>query len=210
MPEGIKIIVVGSSTGGPPVLEDLFEKLPASLPVPIIVAQHMPELFTRSLAQRIDAHSACGAALAEHGTAMVHPRIYIAQGGKHLKPTMVAGKKLIARTIDEYRKALYKPSVDLLFSSAAEFFGSGVLAIQLTGMGEDGAEGAQKIRQAGGHVIAQNERSCVVYGMPRAVIENGSANTVLCPDDIKKVLHCVCNTTQTGGQSDLPPNRKIA
>lgn len=210
MPEGIKVIVIGSSTGGPPVLEDLFDQLPSTLPVPVIVAQHMPELFTRSLANRIDAQSGCGAVLAEHGTAMIKPQIYIAQGGKHLKPTMVAGKKLIARTVDEYPNSIYKPSVDLLFSSAAEFYGSGVLAIQLTGMGEDGAEGARKIRQAGGHVIAQDQSSCVVYGMPRAVVENGSANSILCPADIKSVLHRVCNTTQTGDQSDSSLQRKIA
>ncbi len=210
LPEGIKVIVIGSSTGGPPVLEKLFDKLPASLPVPIIVAQHMPELFTKSLAKRIDANCACGATLADHGTAMIDPKIYIAQGGKHLKPTMVAGKKLIARTVDTYANAIYKPSVDLLFSCAADFYGSGVLAIQLTGMGEDGAEGAKKIRQAGGHVIAQDEQSCVVFGMPRAVIENGSANTVMRPDDLKRVLESVCVSSQSGGESRPPQHRKSA
>jgi two-component system, chemotaxis family, protein-glutamate methylesterase/glutaminase len=210
LPEGIEIIVIGSSTGGPPVLEKLFHNLPATLPVPIIVAQHMPELFTRSLAKRIDSNCKCGAVLADHGTAMVDPMIYIAQGGKHIKPTLVAGKKLIARTMDTYAKAIYKPSVDLLFSCAAEFFGSGVLAIQLTGMGEDGALGAQKIREAGGHVIAQDEQSCVVFGMPRAVIENGSANTVLCPVDLKRVLNRVCDTTQSGGENHPPVHRKSA
>lgn len=210
LPEDIEVIVVGSSTGGPPVLEKIFDGLPKSLPVPIIVAQHMPELFTRSLAKRIDANCACGAVLADHGTAMVEPKIYIAQGGMHLKPTMVAGKKLIARTVDSYADAIYKPSVDLLFSCAAEFFGSRVLAIQLTGMGEDGAVGAKKIRQAGGHVIAQDEQSCVVFGMPRAVIENGSADTVLCPNDLKQVLQRICTPTQSSGEPHSSTHRKSA
>jgi len=199
MPSNIDAIVIGSSTGGPPILEKIFSNLPATLPVPIIVAQHMPELFTRSLVKRLDNHCACGASIAEHGTSMTAPQIYIALGGKHLKPTLVAGKKLIARSLDELEGALYKPSVNLLFSSAAKLFGDRVLAIQLTGMGEDGAIGARDIRDKGGHVIAQNEQSCVVYGMPRAVVDNGSANAVLSPIDIQKVLQRVCETAQSGG-----------
>ena len=207
MPSNIDAIVIGSSTGGPPVLEKIFSNLPATIPVPIIVAQHMPELFTRSLVQRLDNHCSCGASIAEHGTSMNSPRIYIAVGGKHLKPTLVAGKKLIARSIDEIDGALYKPSVDLLFSIAAELFGDRVLAIQLTGMGEDGAVGAKKIRDKGGHVIAQDEQSCVVYGMPRAVVENGAANTVLSPIDIQKVLQKVCEAAHSSGTHDDPADR---
>jgi len=209
MPSNIDAIVVGSSTGGPPVLEQIFTNLPASLPVPIIVAQHIPELFTQSLAQRLNNHCACGAKLAEHGTNMSEPRIYISQGGKHMKPTLVAGKNLIARTLDKLDGASYKPSVNLLFSTAADLFGSRVLAIQLTGMGQDGAVGAKKIRAKGGHVIAQNEESCVVFGMPRAVIENGSANAVMSPEDIRKVLQKIC-TAQSGGVLDCSEERKIA
>jgi len=207
MPSNIDAIVIGSSTGGPPVLEKIFSNLPATLPVPIIVAQHMPELFTRSLVQRLDNHCSCGASIAEHGTCMSSPRIYIAVGGKHLKPTLVAGKKLIARSLDELEGALYMPSVDLLFSTAAGLFGDRILAIQLTGMGEDGAIGAKKIRDRGGHVIAQNEQSCVVYGMPRSVVENGAANAVFSPIDIQRVLQKVCETAQSGGAGDNSTDR---
>lgn len=210
LPSAIDVIVVGSSTGGPPVLENIFAGLPKSLPVPIIVAQHMPELFTKSLSNRLDQQCPCGSVLAEHGTCLTSPSIYIAQGGKHIKPTRVTGKKIITRMIDEVEGAVYKPSVDLLFSSAAELFGSRVLAIQLTGMGEDGAIGAQKISKAGGHVIAQEESTCVVYGMPRAVVENGSANSILSPTDINKALLRVCDTATSSDQSAPSADRKVA
>ena len=210
MPSKIDVIVVGSSTGGPPVLEKIFSNLPATLPVPIIVAQHMPELFTKSLASRLDSHCSCGSMLADHGTTMTHPRIYIAQGGHHIKPTLVAGKKLVARSVDEFPGAIYKPSVDLLFSTAAKLFGSGVLAIQLTGMGEDGGDGARMIKAAGGQVIAQSERTCVVYGMPKAVVDNGSACAVMSPEDIQKVLLRICNSTQSGGENGVLEARKSA
>lgn len=209
MPSSIDVVVVGSSTGGPPVLEQIFSDLPASIPVPIIVAQHIPELFTKSLTQRLDRQCACGAKLAEHGTSMTDPGIYIAIGGKHMKPTKVAGKNLIARTLDTYEDAMYKPSVDLLFRTAAELFGSRVLAIQLTGMGEDGAKGAMDIKRVGGHVIAQNEESCVVYGMPRAVVENGSAEAVLSPADINRVLRNAL-TTGLDAQSEYSEARNVA
>ncbi|MBL4591085.1 MAG: chemotaxis protein CheB, partial [Phycisphaerales bacterium] len=171
--------------------------LTQSLSVPIIVAQHMPELFTRSLTTRLGNICSCGAKLAEKGVLLNAPCIYIAQGGKHLKPTRVAGSKLVARLIDEHPDATYKPSVDLLFEAAAEFFGSRLLAIQLTGMGEDGSRGAKAIRKVGGTVIAQEASSCVVYGMPKAVIESGSASAILTPSQIRGVLSTFCTNTAT-------------
>jgi two-component system chemotaxis response regulator CheB len=198
-PDRVKVVVIGSSTGGPPILEKILSNLPNKLSVPILVAQHMPKLFTASFAERLNKHCSCGAMLAEHGTGLDEPKIYISEGGKHLKPTRVAGKKLIARTIDEIDGAIYKPSVDLLFSTAAELFGPGVLAIQLTGMGEDGAAGAKKVHDAGGRVLTQNAESCVVYGMPRAVVENGVADSIFTPEDLQKVLQQVCQPAQSGG-----------
>lgn len=208
-PTEVDVVVIGSSTGGPPVLEHILSDLPASIPVPILIAQHIPELFTKSLTQRLDRQCACGAKLAEHGSGLSDPGIYLAIGGKHMKPTKVAGNKLIARTLDTYEDALYKPSVDLLFSSVASIYGSRVLAIQLTGMGEDGAKGALDIKKAGGRVIAQNEDSCVVYGMPRAVVENGAADAVMSPADINTVLRKLL-TTGFDDQSEYSEARKIA
>ncbi len=184
----VKAVVVGSSTGGPPILEEIFSKLAANLRVPIIVAQHMPELFTKSLAERLDQHCNCSATLATHGTIVSKPGVYIAQGGSHIKLTRVAGGKVVTRLTDSVPGAIYRPSVDLLFEVASELFGEHLLAIQLTGMGADGAKGAKVIKDNGGQIIAQSAQTCVVYGMPRAVIDQKLADQVLDPKDIRDLL----------------------
>jgi two-component system chemotaxis response regulator CheB len=184
----VKAVVVGSSTGGPPVLEEIFSKLTAGLRVPIIVAQHMPKQFTISLAARLDKHSGCSASLASHGSILSTPGIHIAQGGSHIKPTRIAGGKMIARLIDSVPGAIYRPSVDLLFKVASELFGKNLLAIQLTGMGSDGAIGAAAVKRAGGQIIAQSAASSVVYGMPKAVIEENLADQILAPIEIRDLI----------------------
>lgn len=191
----VKAVVVGSSTGGPPVLEEIFSKLPSNLRVPIIVAQHMPELFTKSLSNRLDQLCKCKVKLAAHGTIISDPGIYIAQGGNHLKPTSAAGGKVIAKLSEEIQGVIYRPSVDLLFSAASEIYGENLLAIQLTGMGADGAKGAASIQKTGGQIIAQSASTCVVYGMPKAVIENKLADLVLSPTQIRDLI------TNLGGLS---------
>ena len=184
----VKAIAVGSSTGGPPVLEEIFSKLSASLNIPIIVAQHMPELFTKSLATRLNQYCACSASLATHGTLIAKPGIYIAQGGSHIKLTKIAGGKIVSRLLDTLEGAIYRPSVDLLFESAAEIFGDSLLAIQLTGMGSDGAKGAQVVKKLGGQIITQSSTSCVVYGMPKAVVDLNLSDCVMNPADIRDML----------------------
>lgn len=184
----IDAVVVGSSTGGPPILEEIFSKLSGNLSVPIIVAQHMPEQFTKSLATRLDQHCACDAALATHGAIVSTPGIHIAQGGSHIKLTRIAGKKIVTRLVDSVPGAIYRPSVDLLFEIAADLFGKNLLAIQLTGMGSDGAKGAAAIKKAGGQIIAQSASSCVVYGMPKAVIDANLADQILDPKEIRDLL----------------------
>ena len=184
----VKAIVVGSSTGGPPALEEIFSRVPGDLRVPIIVAQHMPGVFTKSLASRLDQQSPCKVRHAENGVVLHEPGIYIAQGGAHTKPTRVAGGKIVARQVESLEGAIYRPSVDHLFAFAAEIWGESLLAIELTGMGNDGAEGAVKVRELGGKVIAQSGESCVVFGMPRAVIEAGAANVVLSPAEIGGII----------------------
>lgn len=193
----VKVVVVGSSTGGPPVLEEIFSKLGTDLRVPIIVAQHMPELFTKSLAARLDQHCNCSATLATHGTIVSEPGIYIAQGGSHIKLTRVAGRKLVARLTDSVPGAIYRPSVDLLFKVASELFGENLLAIQLTGMGADGAKGAVDVKKAGGQIIAQSASSCVVYGMPKAVIDQGLADQILDPKQIRDLITNLNGSTQS-------------
>ncbi|MCA9302968.1 MAG: chemotaxis-specific protein-glutamate methyltransferase CheB [Phycisphaerales bacterium] len=213
-PASVDAVVIGSSTGGPPVLETILASLDATLRVPVIVAQHMPELFTRSLTKRLDNICGCGATLAENGVVIDRPGVYVALGGMHLKITRVAGKRAIARTIAEHPGSVYKPSVDLLYESAASLYGDRVLAIQLTGMGEDGAKGAQLIRKAGGHVLAQEASTCVVYGMPKAVVESGSASAVLNPKQIRGVLSTLCkqsgSVSPTTGLETHQSNRRLS
>ena len=209
----IKAVVVGSSTGGPPVLEEIFSKLSNSLSIPIIVAQHMPEQFTKSLAERLNQHCACSADLASHGAILSSPGIHIAQGGSHIKPTRIAGGKIVARLVDSVPGAIYRPSVDLLFETASEIFGESLLAIQLTGMGADGAKGAEAIKKAGGQIIAQSAASCVVYGMPKAVIDQGHADQILNPKEIRDLiskLNSTINSEKNAGSSGTFQGRKSA
>jgi two-component system, chemotaxis family, protein-glutamate methylesterase/glutaminase len=202
----VEAVVVGSSTGGPPVLEEIFSKLSANLRVPIIVAQHMPELFTKSLATRLDQHCSCRATLAKHGTILSNPGIYIAQGGKHIKPTRIAGGKIVTRLVDTIEGAIYRPSVDLLFSRGASLFGENLLAIQLTGMGTDGELGADAVHQAGGQIIAQSADSCVVYGMPKAVIDRRIADQVMDPKGIRDLLMLLSNAPNIIDETATSPN----
>ena len=184
----VRAIAVGSSTGGPPVLEEIFSFVPGGMTVPIIVAQHMPELFTRSLAARLDQQSACTTTVAENGTILSNPGIYIALGGSHLRPTKVAGGKIVSRLVESIEGAIYRPSVDELFTASADIWGDGLLAIQLTGMGADGAKGAKHVKDRGGQVITQLGKTCVVNGMPKAVLDAGASDAELAPKDIQSLL----------------------
>lgn len=183
----IDAVVVGSSTGGPPVLEDIFIQLPPDLRVPVFVAQHMPAVFTRSLAGRLGQQCACPVSLITEETDITTPGIYIAEGGRHMHIENRRGR-VTASMSAEPVKALFRPSVSVLFETAARAFGARVLAVQLTGMGDDGLTGARSLREAGGRVIAQHESTCVVYGMPRAVVEAGMADAVMTPAQIGGLL----------------------
>lgn len=200
----VKAVAVGSSTGGPPVIEEIFSKLTDKLRVPIIVAQHMPKQFTVSLASRLNQFCKCNASLATHGSIISAPGIYIAQGGSHIKLTKIAGGKIIAKLTDSIPGAIYRPSVDYLFQTAAELYGEHLLAIQLTGMGADGANGAVAVKKAGGQIIAQSAASCVVYGMPKAVIELNLADRILAPKEIRDAI------TQLNGAPSLSNNPEIS
>jgi two-component system chemotaxis response regulator CheB len=170
------VLVIGVSTGGPLALQELLPKLPATFPVPIAIVQHMPPHFTRSLAERLDAHSALDVREAEHGMRLERGRVLIARGGEHLALRRNPLDRSVSAVLSpEPAELLHRPSVDVLFESAAAVYGRNVLGLVMTGMGKDGLEGALRIREAGGSVLAQDEASCVVYGMPRAVAEAGVA-----------------------------------
>lgn len=183
----VDLVLIGSSTGGPPVLEKMLTKLPADFPVPLVVAQHMPAMFTKSVAERLDQTCAITVVHGDQELELHPGTAYITQGGRHGR-VVRRGGKLFFNVSDEPAAALFRPSVNELFSSASKCNLRGTLAIVLTGMGDDGSVGAKELRAAGGVIVAQDAASCVVYGMPRAVVDNGSAEAALTPDEITAVL----------------------
>lgn len=173
-----KIIVLGISTGGPQALKYLVPRLPNDFPVPVAIVMHMPLGYTELYAKRLNEVSAVEVREAQEGLALQPGVVLIAPAGRHLTfhrtdASVVA--HLDSRPFD----TLHRPSVDVLFRSAADTFGEGVLGIVMTGMGEDGKDGAGSIKAKGGMVFAEAEESCVVFGMPRAVIEAGLANRTI-------------------------------
>ena len=181
------LIVVGVSTGGPPVVQKILSALPADLAACILVAQHMPAAFTGPFAKRLD--SVCNISVSEavDGDRIKNGHAYVCPGGKHISVRMRGPLPEVAIT-EEPRDALYKPTVNLLMESAGKNMGRRTLGVMLTGMGSDGCEGAKVLREKGGCLIAQNEASCVVYGMPKAVIDAKLANQILDADDIAQAI----------------------
>jgi two-component system chemotaxis response regulator CheB len=167
-----KVVVIGTSTGGPAALQAIIPRLPPDLPVPVLIVQHMPVGFTRSLAERLDQKSALVVREARDGEPPQPGRALIAPAGRHLKLRRVGGEPRL--WLDhEPESALHRPSVDVTMQTAARVYGPGVLGILLTGMGSDGVEGLRAIRAAGGLTLAQSEDSCVIFGMPKAALEAG-------------------------------------
>ena len=181
------LIVIGVSTGGPNALNQLMCMLPKRLGCPVLIVQHMPPFFTASLASFLSKKSGLDVVEATHGELMQADRIYIAPGGKHMeirKRTDAMGGYEIT-TSEAAPVNSCRPSVDVLFQSVASEFSGSVLSIILTGMGEDGCQGVTTLRRSPStYTITQNEESCVVYGMPRAIVERGLADEVLPLDQI--------------------------
>ncbi len=177
-----KIVFVGSSTGGTEALKEFLTRMPATSPA-VLIAQHMPEAFTHSFAQRLDGLSAMTVREAAHNERVVPGHAYIAPGHSHLLV-----KKIGAHYYTELSRSepvnRHRPSVDVLFNSAAQVAGRNALGVIMTGMGKDGATGLLAMRQAGAYTIAQDETSCVVFGMPKAAIEIGAAVEVASLNDI--------------------------
>lgn len=180
----IDVVGIGISTGGPAALQDVFAHLPNTLPFPILIVQHMPPLFTRSLANRLNSLSAFNVKEAEHMDLLQNGWAYIAPGGFQMTLNK-QGRIVIS---DEPRNMLFKPSADVLFKSIAEVFGSHTVGIIMTGMGNDGTDGLRVLSEKGGYVIAQSPETCVVAGMPGSVINAKLANEVVPLKDIPKVI----------------------
>ncbi len=179
-----RALLIGSSTGGPQALTALIEKLPAAIDrAPVLITQHMPPTFTTVMAEHLSRVGGRGAHEAEHGEPVLAGGIYVAPGGRHMRVTRNADGIRIAIGDDEPIN-FCKPAVDALFSSAAAVWGPAGLALVLTGMGADGTHGATDIVAAGGSVIAQDEATSVVWGMPRSVAQAGLCSAVLPLDQI--------------------------
>jgi two-component system, chemotaxis family, protein-glutamate methylesterase/glutaminase len=174
----LDVVVIGTSTGGPPALQTLIPRMPIDLPCAILVVQHMPAGFTRSLAERLDSRSLLPVREAEEGDLVLPGHVLVAPAGVHMKVRR-RGPNTRIFLDDEPRAALHRPSVDVLMASVARSYGARCLGIVLTGMGSDGVEGLRAIQAAGGHTLAEHEESCVIYGMPKAAMEAGVVDRAL-------------------------------
>ncbi len=174
---GIEVVCIGISTGGPAALQHLIPVLPANLPVAVVVAQHMPPGFTKSMAERLNKASHIPVKEAEEGDIISPGRVLLAKSGMHLVFNEKYGKN-IASITHRPDTENYFPSVNVLFGSAAHFFGNKTLPVVMTGMGVDGTEGLKMLKKSGAFAIAQSEESCAVYGMPKSAIEGGLIDRV--------------------------------
>ncbi len=173
----VEAICIGASTGGPAAIQVVLDRLPSRFPFPIAIVQHMPVGFTSAFAERLNQTSRLEVREARGGEAFQAGRAFIAPAGRHLVFERGAQGPRLALA-SEPSGGSHVPSVDVLFSSAAETFGAGAVGVVLTGMGSDGREGAREIAARGGKLLAEAESSCAVYGMPRAIVEAGLASAV--------------------------------
>ncbi len=181
------ILCVGVSTGGPTALLRLLPRLPHDFPLPVVIVQHMPPVFTGQLAARLNTECAIEVVEATAGTAIVAGRAVVAPGDFHLRLKR-SGTDVLAMLDQGARENSCRPAVDVLFRSVAELYGGRSLALILTGMGQDGLRGAEELKRCGSYVMAQDRESSVVWGMPGAVAEAGLADAVLGLDDIADEL----------------------
>jgi two-component system chemotaxis response regulator CheB len=196
-PPPSKLLAIGISTGGPQALEFLLAQLPPDFPGTIVVVQHMPEGFTEMFARRLDEVCALSVKEAQSGDMLQAGRVLICPGNRHMKVKRMAMGD-VAVLNDDARVNGHRPSVDVLFKSVAEEYGSLAVAALMTGMGDDGAEGLGAVKKAGGMTIAQSEESCVVYGMPKAAIERGYATRVVALDVLSATLQALCRSDSRG------------
>jgi two-component system chemotaxis response regulator CheB len=165
-------VAIAASTGGPAALQAVVSGLPAAFPAAVVIVQHIPRGFTRSLAERLDARSAIPVREARHGDAVEPGRVLLAPAGIHTRLVRVRGSVEVSLE-EEPSEALHRPSADVLMASAAEVYGALAVGVVLTGMGSDGTEGLRAIRARGGLTLAEAEETCVIFGMPKAAIEAG-------------------------------------
>ncbi|CAN7334956.1 chemotaxis response regulator protein-glutamate methylesterase [Pseudomonas sp. GL-B-26] len=183
-----KLVAIGTSTGGPVALQRVLTQLPANFPAPIVLIQHMPAAFTKAFAERLDKLCRISVKEAEDGDILRPGLALLAPGGKQM---MIDGRGAV-KILPGDERLNYKPCVDITFGSAAKSYGDKVLAVVLTGMGADGREGARLLKQGGSAIWAQDEASCVIYGMPMAIVKAELADAIYGLDDIGKHLVEAC------------------
>lgn len=176
--ERIDILAIGVSTGGPNALTSLIPRIPANFPVPIVIVQHMPPVFTGLLADNLDKKSQIRVAEAKEGDVLRSGQVLIAPGNHHMTIEYRNNKHIVQLNQDPAENYC-RPAVDVLFRSVSKQFGANALAVVMTGMGQDGALGSGVINKAGGHVLVQDEATSVVWGMPRAVVMAGMADEII-------------------------------
>ncbi len=186
-----RAVLIGISTGGPQILQEMLPLFPANFPLPIVIAQHMPYGFTKAMADRLDKICQLNVVEAEDGDILESGEIFIGKGGYHIK-IMKDSSKIFLKITKEPVDALYHPQIDILFETAAKSLDGRVIAVIMSGMGSDGTKGLKILKEKGAYVIAQDESSSVIFGMPRVAIENGVVDNVLpfnkMPEEIIKKL----------------------
>jgi two-component system, chemotaxis family, protein-glutamate methylesterase/glutaminase len=192
-----RIVGVGVSTGGPQALQYVLSQLPGDFPGSIVVVQHMPEGFTEMFARRLDESCSISVKEAQSGDLLLAGRVLICPGSRHIKVKRLPLGDIVVLS-DDPRVNGHRPSADVLFKSLAEEFGAKGVAVIMTGMGEDGAQGMGVVRAAGGMTLAQSEESCVVYGMPKAAIERGFVQRIVALDALANTLQSQCLPVRSG------------
>ena len=187
-----RVVVIGVSTGGPNALQYVLSQLSADFPGTILVVQHMPDGFTDMFARRLNETCSLQVKEAQSGDLLLPGRVLICPGNRHLKVKKLALGS-VAILCDDARVNGHRPSVDILFRSAAEEFGPLTVAVLMTGMGDDGAEGLGLVKATGGMTIAQSEDSCVVYGMPKAAVDRGYAIRIVPLEGLASTLQAQCS-----------------
>jgi two-component system chemotaxis response regulator CheB len=183
----VDIVAIGCSTGGPDALAKVLMGLPTELPVPVVVTQHMPPVFTRMFAERLDRSTPLTVVEAGDGMDLTAGTVYVAPGDKHLV-LQRRGTATVTQLSGAQPENSCRPAVDVMFRSVAQLYGGSACAVVLTGMGHDGRGGAKVLRDAGAGILAQDERSSVVWGMPGAVAGAGLADEILPLDRIAGAL----------------------
>jgi two-component system chemotaxis response regulator CheB len=181
------IVALGTSTGGPKALQEVIPYLPANIPAAVLIVQHMPPGFTKSLAVRLDGLSEINVKEAEDGDVLSPGWAYIAPGDYHISVSKVS-REFIIRLNQEMPMSGHRPSVNYMMNSVADCGHKNLIAVMMTGMGSDGSIGLAKIKANGGKTIAQNEETCVVYGMPKSAVATGAIDKIVPLNDIAKEI----------------------